>query len=414
MGLIIILLMVFISGYFYFFEENGSKQVIAVATSESSSGSYQIMSAVATIINNENEDFKLKIISTRGGVENVYLLENNLVQMATVPANLKISGNTRMVAKLNDYVFHFIFQPDLHFENIEEINGIKVAVPTQNSAQYKSFIQLKDHFGLDKNKVLPIITSWKSATWLFKNEDIDAIFRVRSANNQEIRKLINETNAHSEPITQSEAISLDMPMFQKSIIPRGIYKGIPANPSENIETIGVDRLLVATTETPAFIVNKVASILFTRRRELIDNSKIAASSSIPPENSLIPWHQGLTDFVNKEEPNFVQRNAEFLALILSVIILIVSSSIQFLNRNKQKRLNAYNEELLAIKVNVEQTQDLHDLMKLREEHYALVNQIVGDAVQGKISSNGFEFFTFGWDSVTSLILEKEKLLLNAS
>ena len=261
---------------------------------------------------------------------------------------------------------------------------------------------------------MPIITSWKSATWLFKNEDIDAIFRVRSANNQEIRKLINETNAHSEPITQSEAISLDMPMFQKSIIPRGIYKGIPANPSENIETIGVDRLLVATTETPAFIVNKVASILFTRRRELIDNSKIAASSSIPPENSLIPWHQGLTDFVNKEEPSFVQRNAEFLALILSVIILIVSSSIQFLNRNKQKRLNAYNEELLAIKVNVEQTQDLHDLMKLREEHYALVNQIVGDAVQGKISSNGFEFFTFGWDSVTSLILEKEKLLLNAS
>ena len=122
--------MVFISGYFYFFEENGSKQVIAVATSESSSGSYQIMSAVATIINNENEDFKLKIISTRGGVENVYLLENNLVEMATVPANLKISGNTRMVAKLNDYVFHFIFQPDLYFENIEEINGIKVAVPT--------------------------------------------------------------------------------------------------------------------------------------------------------------------------------------------------------------------------------------------------------------------------------------------
>jgi hypothetical protein len=120
------------------------------------------------------------------------------------------------------------------------------------------------------------------------------------------------------------------------------------------------------------------------------------------------------DFVNKEEPNFIQQNAEFLALILSVILLIGSSSIQILNRNKQQRLNAYNEQLLAIKVNVEQTRDMTDLMKLREEHYALVNQIVGDAVQGKISSDGFEFFTFGWDSVTSLILEKEKSIRNVS
>jgi TRAP transporter TAXI family solute receptor len=414
LGLIVILIMVFVSAYSYFHAERGTKQLITVATGEPTSESYQIMSAVAQVVNNENMDFYMKIISTQGGVENTLLLEENLVQLATLPANLKISNNTRLVAKLDEYVFHFIFQANLYFDNIEKVNGIKVAVPTQNSAQYMSFIQLRDHFGLDENKVSTVVTSWKSAVWLFKNKDIDAVFRVRSANNPEIKKFINETGAHCEPITQSEAISLDMPMFQKSIIPRGVYSGIPANPPENIETLGVDRLLVATKKTPDFVVNEIASILFTRRRELIGNSKLVVGSSIPSENSLIPWHQGLVDFVNKEEPNFIQQNAEFLALILSVILLIGSSSIQILNRNKQQRLNAYNEQLLAIKVNVEQTRDMTDLMKLREEHYALVNQIVGDAVQGKISSDGFEFFTFGWDSVTSLILEKEKSIRNVS
>ncbi len=415
LGLILILIMVYISGYSYFHSTNGGeKKLVTVATGEPSSESYQIMNAVAQVVNNENMDFKMKVISTQGGVENALLLEENLVQIATMPANLKIPGNTRLVAKLDEYVFHFIFQPNLHIDNIEGVNGIKVAVPTKNSAQYMSYIMLKDHFGLDESKVLPIITSWNSASWLFKNGDIDAVFRVRSANNKDIKIFINETNAHSEPITQSEAISIDMPMFQQSVIPRGIYSGIPPNPAENIETLGVDRLLVATKGTPAFVVNEIASILFTRKRELLDNSNLAAISSVPSENSLIPWHQGLVDFVNKEEPNFFQQNAEFLALLLSLIILIGTSTIQIFNRNKQQRLNAYNEQLLAIKVNVEQTNNMDELMKLREEHYALVNQIVGDAVQGKISSNGFEFFTFGWDSVTSLVIEKEKSILNAS
>ncbi len=415
LGLILILIMVYFSGYSYYHSSKDvDKQLITVATGEPSSESYQILTAVAQIVNNENMDFKMKVISTQGGVENALLLEENLVQIATMPANLKIPGNTGLVAKLDEYVFHFIFQANLHIDNIEGVNGIKVAVPSKNSAQYMSYIKIKDHFGLDESKVLPIVTSWNSASWLFRNGDIDAVFRVRSANNKEIKKFINETNAHSEPITQAEAISLDIPMYQKSVIPRGIYRGIPPNPEENIETLGVDRLLVATEETPAFVVNEIASILFTRRRELLDNSYLAAASSVPSENSLIPWHQGLVDFVNKEEPNFFQQNAEFLALLLSIIILIGTSSIQILNRNKQQRLNAYNEQLLAIKVNVEQTLDMDDLMKLREEHYALVNQIVGDAVQGKISSDGFEFFTFGWDSVTNLVLEKEKSIQNAS
>ena len=409
---LVALIFLLISGHSYYKSNLEKKQLIAIATGEPSTESYKIMNAVARIINKENFDFTIKVVSTQGSIENIGLLEKGLVQMGTLKSDLDLSNNIRLVANLYEEVFHLIYQPAIRLKSIEDINGLKVAIPSKNSGEYNSFSLLVKHFGLDQSKIQPVLSTWKSATWLFENGNVDAIFRVREANHEGIRKFITTNNSHADPITQSEAISLNFPMYHKSIIPRGSYSGIPPNPGASIETLGVDKLLVATNEVPATIVNDILTVLFTRKRELSDYTKVAGLTKVPIENSLIPWHAGLTEFVNKEKPGFIQRNAEFLALILSVFILLGSSFIQVFNRKKQLKLNSYNEQLLAIKINVEQTRDLQDLAKLREEHFALVNQIVGDAVQGRISSDGFEFFTFGWDSVTRLINDKEKDILN--
>ena len=250
---------------------------------------------------------------------------------------------------------------------------------------------------------------------MFNHGDIDAIFRVAEPNNEQIRNFINNSKRKgikSETITQAQAISLKFPMYHKTIIPRGSYSGIPPNPSTDVETLGVDKLLVATEETPAHAITAIVNILLNQKRELIKTSKVAGLTKVPSEAALIPWHRGLEDYVNKEKPSFIQQNAEFLAFILSIFLLLGSNIIRIINRSKHQKINAYNEQLLSIKINVEQTSDLNELLKLREEHNALVNQIVKDAVNGKISSDGFEFFAFGWDSVTGLINDKENRLRN--
>lgn len=409
---ILALLLLLVSGYSYYKTIFESKQLVAIATGEPSSESYKIMNAIADIVNNEEYDFRIKVISTQGSIENLYLLDKNLVQMATLQADLKINNNVKLVANLYEDVFHLIFRPYAYLKNVEDINGLKIAVSSKNSGESYSFKKLVEHFGLDESKLRPVESTWKSATWLFNNGDIDGIFKVREANHVAIKKIMINSDGQSREITQSDAIALNHPMYHKTIIPRGIFGGIPPNPKADVTTIGVNRLLVTTDKVSPDIVNVIAAILFTRKRELAEKSNVAGLVSIPEATSLIPLHQGLIDFVNKEKPSFLQKNSEFLALILSIIILMGSSILQFLNRSKQQRLNAYNEKLLSIKVNVEQTNNLSDLAHLREEHYALVNQIVGDAVNGKISSNGFEFFTFGWDSVTSLINDKEQVLGN--
>ncbi len=387
-----------------------SKELFVIATGETTSESYKIMESVAQIVNNEEFDFTLEVVNTEGSIENAKLLEKGLVQLATQQADLQINNNVRLVANLYEEVFHLIFQPSISLKSIEDIDGFKIAITSKNSGESYSFTQLVNHFGLDESRLTPISSTWKSATWLFANGNIDAIFRVSEANHIGIKKFMVESNAQSRAITQSDAIVLNHPMYHKSKIPRGIFGGIPPNPKKDIVTIGVDKLLVASGQVPAEVVNAIATVLFTRKRELAESTNVAGLISVPEESSLIPWHQGLVDFVNKEKPNFLQQNAEFLALMLSVIILMGSSIIQFFNRSKQQRLNAYNEHLLSIKVNIEQTNSLENLKKLQEEHFALVNQIVGDAVHGKISGDGFEFFAFAWESVSSIINEKEKSL----
>ncbi|MCF6352210.1 MAG: TAXI family TRAP transporter solute-binding subunit [Cyclobacteriaceae bacterium] len=406
-----LLILGLLSSYSYFKSKLESKKVIIIATDEATSESFKMMDAVAEIINNEGYDFTLRVISTQGAIENSKLLDSRLVQLATLQADLKINRNVRLVANLYEEVFHLIFQPSISLASIEDVDGLKIAILTDNSGENYSYNQLVAHFGLDESKLNPISSTWKSATWLFNNGDIDAIFRVSEANHTGIKKFMTESNAQSRPITQSDAIVLNYPMYHKSKIPRGIFGGIPPNPKSDVITLGVDKLLVASVDTPSEVVNAIATILFTRKRELAEKTNVAGLAKVPEESSLIPWHQGLEDFVNKEKPNFIQKNAEFLALILSIIILMGSSIMQFFNRSKQQKLNAYNEQLLSIKINIEQTNNIKALKKLQNEHFALVNQIVGDAVQGRISSDGFEFFAFAWDSVSRIINEKEKSLM---
>ncbi len=407
----VLLILGVITGNSFYKSRIESKELFIIATGDRSSESYRIMKAVAQIVNNENFEFALEVVNTEGSIENAKLLEKGLVQLATQQADFQINNHVRLVANLYEEVFHLIFQSSIALKSIEEMDGFKIAIASKNSGESYSFTQLVNHFGLDESRLSPISSTWKSATWLFENGDIDAIFRVREANHSGIKKFMVESNAQSRAITQSDAIVLNYPMYHKSKIPRGVFGGIPPNPESDVVTIGVDKLLVALEDVPSEVVNTIATILFTRKRELAENTNVAGLTAVPEESSLIPWHQGLVDFVNKEKPNFLQKNAEFLALMLSIIILMGSSIVQFFNRSKQHKLNAYNEQLLSIKVNIEQTNSLEGLKKLQEEHFALVNQIVGDAVHGKISGDGFEFFAFAWDSVSSIISEKEKTLV---
>ncbi len=401
------LILVSLSAFYLYKSKLKERQEIIVATNNKESDSYRILKAVARIIEEEDYDFSLRVVSTEGSAENLLLLDSGLVQMATIQADMQVQPDTRLAMRLYQNVFHLIFRPSVEEPSIEMIKGLKIAIPPAGSGGYKAFYHLKEHFRLSNDYIQPILTTWESATWLFMNNDIDVIFRVLEPNHPDIVRFVTSVPSYNGSITQAEAISLYYPMYHKVMLSRGTYSGLPPKPTHDIPTLGVDILLVANEHTPTEVVKTVSEILLTRKRDLVEVSKLAGSISIPQGNTLIPWHQGLIDYVSKSQPNFFQKNAEFLALILSILIFLGSSLLQFVNRNKQQRLNSYNEQLLSIKINVEQTQDLNDLDKLREEHYALVNQIVADAVRGRITSEGFEFFAFAWNSVVSMIKEKE-------
>lgn len=404
------LILVSLSGFYLYKSKLKERQEIIVATNSTESDSYRILKAVARIVEEEDYDFSLQVVSTEGSAENLLLLDSGLVQMATIQADLQVQPDTRLVMRLYQNVFHLIFRPDVEEPSIEKIKGMKVAIPPAGSGGYEAFYHLKEHFKLTTDYLQPVVTTWESATWLFMNNDIDVIFRVLEPNHPDIVQFVTTMPSYNGSITQAEAISLYYPMYQKAMLPRGTYTGLPPKPTRDIPTLGVDMLLVANENTPADVVKAISEILLTRKRDLVDVSKLAGSISIPQGNTLIPWHQGLSDYVNKSQPNFFQENAEFLALILSILVFLGSSLLQIINRNKQQRLNSYNEQLLSIKINVEQTGDLNELIKLREEHYALVNQIVADAVRGRITNEGFEFFAFAWDSVIKMIRDKETQL----
>ena len=191
--LFISILLIVITGYWYYTNVISKKTIITVAAGNENSESYKIMKALETVVDSGTYDFEIKVIRTNGSVENRQLLKDNLVQMATLQADLPVEKNVRLVANLYEEVFHLIFKDSSKISSIEELAGYKIALLTRVSGESSSFDNLRSHFELKSKIFSTLNTTWGSSTWLFNHGDIDAIFRVAEPNNEQIRNFINNS-----------------------------------------------------------------------------------------------------------------------------------------------------------------------------------------------------------------------------
>jgi hypothetical protein len=203
---------------------------------------------------------------------------------------------------------------------------------------------------------------------------------------------------------------LHYPIYQKTEIPGGLYSGSPVLPAKDVTSIAIDRMLVTRSASNSELVKEICETIFIHRKELSQEFDALGFSIPPSEYSFIPLHEGARNYLNNKQPNFIQQNAEPIALILSVVAIVFSLVIQLFNDQKRRRVLNHNKKLIQLKFKIERSTSLEQLEIYKDELSGFVARVVDDAVSGKISSTGFEFFSFTWESILVIVSEKEKRL----
>ncbi len=387
------------------FQERQSQTLIIAAGGRASEG-FALAEAIARVVNANHRDLELEVIETGGSLENARLMDAGYADLALLQADAAASNNARLVAILYPDAYQLIVRRDAGIGSVADLAGRSVALPSRGSAQFTSFWYLASHYGLTEGDLDWLSMSARSAEWALIVGAVDAVFRVRAPGDESVRELVEQADITIVPILQAPALHLRKSAINSGRIPKGSYRGNPPLPEEDLPTATVDRLLVARNDLPASVVYTISTVLFERQRALSEQSSLASLIRAPDFTSgtTLPLHAGAAQYFAREEPGFWSEQADFLRTVLSLTAIFASMFFGFRNwfQGRQKdRADAYNKDLLALYESAKAGD--HDVGHYRSALGDILIKVVDDLDNDRISSEGFDEFSFTWQAVNELL-----------
>ncbi|BAY39799.1 TRAP transporter solute receptor TAXI family protein [Nostoc sp. NIES-2111] len=437
LGLASATLLVFVS--FNFINRFSGTELTLVAGDEKGE-SYIISKAIEEVVERKS-NIQIDVVATGGTKENLEKLEKGEADLATAQADViteeiniirnrnpqlsepQLQVAERTVVILYKDLFQLVVR-DANIKKFVQLKGKTISLPAKGG-QYESFKQVAKHFGLNEKdlKITGLDSNGKPnpayndglADKDFLGKKADALFRVRALGNRSISALVQKSSGRLVAIEQAEAMKILHPALESAIIPEGAYGGNLPIPETDIATVAVSRLLLASDKVDKDVIQEITQIIFENRREIAN----AVSPNHPEVKPLVatisqpnttnspgvpPIHPGAIAFYEQSQPSFIQEHADYVALLLTVVLLIFSWLRQikiWIEGRKKNEADEYIES--AIKLMNKSLGDVVFRQQLLDEAF---NAAAKALIQERISQESFRTFNEAYKT-TREALERE-------
>ena len=178
----------------------------------------------------------------------------------------------------------------------------------------------------------------------------------------------------------------------------------PVVPDDDLDTIGLQWLLVVQSRMSSSTAGDLARIIYENKAELALDSGFA--SKIEPadtdKDAFIVAHQGAAEYINDETKSFMDRYSDVLYLgvaALSVIGSIFAAVYTKVTRIAPEKASELSTAILDIGERVEHANSLEALELLQRELEDILRGAVIGLRDGSISSDGLDAFKLGYELV---------------
>jgi len=396
-------------GVLWFYQNLNQSFHVRIAAGKPGSESYQLIQAVADVVKKQyNDHIDIELIPSLGSSQNMQMLEGDQVQMTAVQADSNIVDKARLVAKLFPDIFQLVTRKSSEIYEISDLRGKSLALPSKSSGQYKSFWFLMDHYKLSEGDFDFKSMSSSAADYALEQGTVDAVFRVRPPGSKKIQNIVNKVDVRILEIDQTKAMSLKLPSISAGVIPKGSYQGTPAIPKTDLRSATVQRLLVARSDLNDEVVSDFTRVLFEQRKELLEKSALSSFVEAPSRDkgTSIPIHPGALQYYDRNEPSFLQEQAEPMALMITLLAVMFSGFMQLAKRRQKSLLKVYNAELGSTLKAAEHLSDKTELQNMADHLNDVFNKIANDRTKGKLTAEDFDFIAFTWQMARDEVNER--------
>ena len=414
-----------------FFSCNNSEKVYKIAISDPSTSLNKVGIPIIQLLEKEM-NIKFEILdTTKGSVDHIKLLSDGKIDFAIALTTVKSEefddcfgfehDHIRTITPLYNQNLFILYPNSIKPKNIRNlIRGRRIGFGIEKGGTAGFTQNILKEFGIEKDEYTAIYSSNKDNLC---NDKIDVSCSFTSFNNYRIIEMLRDKNISLFSLGDTEnansgsavdGICKKLWTAKPQIIPKNSYYDKPDKP---VLTVSVFTSLLCNKNIDTELIRSITETIVKNKSTLIRQNPVI--NQISEENLhkalYFPLHEGVHLFLERNNPSFLERYAEVIALLLSVFILfsgVISSYRKWNKQRKKDRIDVYYEEVLEINrgiSNIEETellkQKIDMLNKIRERAF---ENLIKEKL---IADESFKIFTeLSYETI--LQIEKKIAKLN--
>jgi TRAP-type uncharacterized transport system substrate-binding protein len=402
-----------------------NSETLVFAVGDANSAEARFAAKLATVLKNNSSQLRLKIVSNADNAKALAQFDRRQADLAVLRTDARVPPRSRALAILEHDIFLLISPGSKKIRSLAELKKKKIAVLADgdNSAAFvRNLLDISDSSDAPSR----VQTAPPNSTLdrlLAPGGSYGAVIAIAHAStivkDKRYEQYAKRGGFTVNAIDESKALARRNPGISEETLATGTLSSTPAIPDDDLDTIGLQWLLVAQSRMPTGTAGVLARAIYENKADLALDDGFA--SRIEPadtdKDAFVVAHPGAAEYINDETKSFMDRYSDILYLgagALSIIGSIFAGIYTKVTRTAPEKAGQLATAILDIGERVEHANSMEALDALQDELEAILRGAVIGLRDGTINTNGLETFKLGYEFVRDEIgMRRESLKRHA-
>ena len=385
-----------------------NSETLVFAVGEANGPEARFAARLAAVLKNNSSRLRLKIVPNSDNAKAIAQFDRKEANLAILRTDAKVPSRARSVAILEHDVLLLISPAGKKIKTVAELKKKKIAVVADSES---SVTLIRNVFELsdtpDAAARVQMAQPGLSFDKLFASgfgAVVAVVHASRAVKDRSYEQHAKRGGFTLNAIDSAKAIVRKYPALSEETVTTGALSASPALPEEDIDTIGLEWLLVAQSKLSTTTVSDLARIIYENKTELAIDGGFA--SKIEPaatdKDAFIVAHPGAAEYINDEIKSFVERYSDLMYVALAALGIIGSICATIytnVTRIAPEKASQLATDILDIGERMADAKTLDRLDELQDELENILRRVVIGLRDGTISGDGLDTFKLGYEFV---------------
>lgn len=364
---------------------------------------------LAAVLKNTNSRLHLKIVPNADGVKALARFDRREADLAVLRTDAKVPPRARTIAILEHDVLLLISPGSKKIKSLAELRKKKIAVLANGDngvALVRDLLEISDNS--DAGSRVQLAPPNATLDQLFASGGYGAVIVIahtsKIVKDKSYEQYARRGGFTLNAIDVAQALARKNPGISGETLTAGMLSSAPEIPDDDLDTIGLEWLLVAQSRISTSVAGDLARAIYENKAALALEDGFA--SRIEPastdKDAFIVAHQGAAEYINDDTKSFMDRYSDVMylgAAALSIIGSIFAAIYTNLTRVAPEKASELATAILDIGERIEHADSLDALEALQDELEAILRGAVIGLRDGTISTDGLDTFKLGYEFV---------------